>query len=39
MSEEKKVYTTGFGTPVDNNLHSKTAGSAGPVIAIIEPLT
>ncbi|MFC1982249.1 hypothetical protein ACFLV5_00420 [Chloroflexota bacterium] len=27
MSEEKKVYTTGFGTPVDNDQNSKTAGS------------
>ncbi|MFC1994131.1 catalase [Chloroflexota bacterium] len=32
MSEEKKVYTTGFGAPVDNDQNSKTAGSLGPVL-------
>jgi len=32
MSEEKKVYTTGFGAPVDNDQNSKTAGSTGPVL-------
>ncbi|MFC2049828.1 catalase [Chloroflexota bacterium] len=28
----KKVYTTGFGAPVDNDQNSKTAGSPGPVL-------
>ena len=32
MSEEKKVYTTGFGAPVDNDQNSKTAGSTCPVL-------
>ena len=32
MSEEKKVYTTGFGAPVDNDQNSKTAGSPGPIL-------
>ena len=32
MNKDKKVYTTGFGAPVDNDLHSKTAGSDGPVL-------
>jgi catalase len=32
MAQKKKTYTTGFGAPVDNDLHSKTAGSAGPVL-------
>jgi len=27
MAEEKKVYTTGFGAPVDNDQNSKTAGN------------
>ena len=30
--KEKKVYTTGFGAPVDNDQNSKTAGSPGPVL-------
>ena len=29
---EKQVYTTGFGSPVDNDQNSKTAGSPGPVL-------
>jgi catalase len=32
MAQKKKTYTTGFGAPVDNDLHSKTAGSSGPVL-------
>jgi catalase len=32
MAQKKKTYTTGFGVPVDNDLHSKTAGSTGPVL-------
>jgi len=32
MSQAKKVYTTGFGAPVDNDQNSKTAGSTGPVL-------
>ena len=32
MKGKKEVYTTGFGAPVDNDLHSKTAGSSGPVL-------
>jgi len=32
MAQKKKTYTTGFGAPVDNDLHSKTAGSTGPVL-------
>ncbi|MFC1905423.1 catalase [Chloroflexota bacterium] len=32
MAEEKIVYTTGFGAPVENDLNSKTAGNPGPVI-------
>ena len=27
----EKVYTTGFGAPVDDDQNSKTAGSPGPV--------
>ena len=32
MAEEKKVYTTGFGAPVDNDQNSKTAGNPGPIL-------
>ena len=32
MPQEKQVYTTGFGAPVDNDQNSKTAGSSGPVL-------
>jgi len=32
MSEEKKVYTAGFGAPVDNDQNSTTAGSIGPIL-------
>jgi len=32
MAQKKKTYTTGFGAPVDNDLHSKTAGSSGPIL-------
>jgi catalase len=32
MAQKKKTYTTGFGAPVDNDLHSKTAGTTGPVL-------
>ena len=32
MAEEKKIYTTGFGAPVDNDQNSKTAGNPGPIL-------
>ena len=32
MSQEKQVYPTGCGAPVDNDQNSKTAGSPGPVL-------
>ncbi|MFC2009781.1 catalase [Chloroflexota bacterium] len=32
MQEGKKVYTTGFGTPVDNDQNSKAAGGYGPLL-------
>jgi len=32
MSKEKRVYTTGFGAPVDDDQNSKTAGGRGPVL-------
>ncbi|MBS3909024.1 MAG: catalase [Actinobacteria bacterium] len=32
MSENKDVYTTGFGAPVDDDQNSRTAGSPGPVL-------
>ncbi|MFC1995028.1 catalase [Chloroflexota bacterium] len=32
MSEEKKIYTTGFGASVDNDQNSKAAGSYGPLL-------
>jgi catalase len=32
MAEEKKVYTTGFGAPVDNDQNIKTAGWPGPLL-------
>ncbi|MBE0711935.1 MAG: catalase, partial [Candidatus Aminicenantes bacterium] len=32
MAETKKTLTTGFGTPVDNDLNSMTAGPKGPVL-------
>jgi catalase len=32
MVKDKQVYTTGFGSPVDDDQHSKTAGSRGPVL-------
>ena len=31
MANDKKVYTTGFGQPVDDDQNSKTAGN-GPVL-------
>ncbi|MFA4948223.1 MAG: catalase [Candidatus Krumholzibacteriia bacterium] len=32
MADEKKVLTTGFGTPVDNDLNTATAGPKGPAL-------
>jgi len=32
MAKKNNVYTTGFGSPVDNDQNSKTAGSPGPVL-------
>ena len=32
MPQERRVYTTGFGAPVDNDQNSKTAGSTGPTL-------
>lgn len=32
MAQEKQIYTTGFGAPVDDDQNSKTAGSPGPVL-------
>jgi len=32
MAKDKKVYTTGFGAPVDGDQNSKTAGSTGPIV-------
>jgi catalase len=32
MSQDKNIYTTGFGAPVDDDINSKTAGSSGPVL-------
>jgi catalase len=32
MPQDKKIYTTGFGAPVDDDINSKTAGSKGPVL-------
>jgi len=32
VKKKQEIYTTGFGAPVDNDLHSKTAGSSGPVL-------
>ncbi|MBU4330631.1 MAG: catalase [Acidobacteria bacterium] len=32
MAKEKKVYTTGFGAPIDNDQNSKTAGNPGPIL-------
>jgi catalase len=32
MAKKNNVYTTGFGSPVDNDQNSKTAGSPGPLL-------
>ncbi len=32
MTDEKKVYTTGFGIPIDDDQNSKTAGNPGPIL-------
>ena len=32
MADKKKTLTTGFGMPVDDDLHSMTAGSKGPTL-------
>jgi catalase len=32
MTDGKKILTTGFGMPVDNDLDSMTAGALGPVL-------
>lgn len=32
MSKDNKIYTTGFGAPVDDDINSKTAGSNGPLL-------
>ena len=32
MSQDKDIYTTGFGAPIDDDQSSKTAGSFGPVL-------
>jgi len=32
MSQDKKIYTTGFGAPVDDDINSKSAGSKGPLL-------
>jgi catalase len=32
MSQDKNIYTTGFGAPIDEDHSSKTAGSSGPVL-------
>ncbi len=32
MAQDKDIYTTGFGAPVDDDQNSKTAGSTGPVL-------
>lgn len=32
MSQDKNIYTTGFGAPVDDDINSKTAGSTGPIL-------
>jgi catalase len=32
MSQDKNIYTTGFGAPIDDDINSKTAGSSGPVL-------
>lgn len=32
MARDTKIYTTGFGAPVDDDINSKTAGSKGPVL-------
>jgi catalase len=32
MVEKKKIYTTGFGAPVDNDKNSKTAGNPSPIL-------
>jgi len=32
MTKDKKILTTGFGMPVDNDLNSLTAGPKGPVL-------
>ena len=32
MKENKKIYTTGFGAPVDDDQNSKTAGNPGPIL-------
>ncbi|MBT4511920.1 MAG: catalase, partial [Chloroflexi bacterium] len=32
MSDDKQVYTTGFGAPVGNDQNSITAGNPGPVL-------
>lgn len=32
MADEKKILTTGFGTPVDNDLNTVTAGPKGPAL-------
>ncbi len=31
MAKAKKILTTGFGMPVNNDLNSMTAGAKGPV--------
>jgi catalase len=32
VSKDNKIYTTGFGAPVDDDINSKTAGSNGPLL-------
>lgn len=32
MSQDRNIYTTGFGAPIDDDINSKTAGSSGPVL-------
>jgi len=32
MAEKRRVYTTGFGQPVDDDQNSKTAGWPGPIL-------
>jgi catalase len=39
MAEKKKVYTTGFGGPIDNDQNSKTAGNPGPIPVFSERIT